>query len=99
MQDHLNKIFSEGELDETDLTLRDLRAIGNAFSRVLTIIFHHRIEYPNSPVDYPTALAGDSTQRLRKVHDDQDAKSNETKDPPGGVEEDTSSHPPRLKIT
>lgn len=60
VRDHINKIFSEGELDETELTLRDLSAIANAFTRVLTSFFHHRI-------DYPTAVGKDSTGRLRKL--------------------------------
>jgi hypothetical protein len=59
---HINKIFSEGELDETDLTLRDLSGIASAFTRVLTSIFHHRI-------DYPAVVGKESGARLRKVVD------------------------------
>lgn len=36
-----------GELDECDLTLRDLDTIANAFLRVLSGVFHTRIEYPD----------------------------------------------------
>jgi putative nucleotidyltransferase with HDIG domain len=36
----------EGQLDESDLTLRDLNDIGTAFVRHLSGIFHQRIEYP-----------------------------------------------------
>lgn len=39
------KLFT-GQLDESDLTLRDLDIIGTAFVRHLSGIFHHRIEYP-----------------------------------------------------
>lgn len=35
-----------GQLDESHLTLRDLDKISDAFVRVLTGIFHQRIEYP-----------------------------------------------------
>jgi putative nucleotidyltransferase with HDIG domain len=36
----------EGQLDETDLTLSDLRKVTDSFLRVLSNIFHHRIDYP-----------------------------------------------------
>ncbi len=40
------KIFSEGQLDESQLTLKDLHLLSKAFERILTGIFHQRIEYP-----------------------------------------------------
>ncbi|MEW6307548.1 MAG: HDIG domain-containing metalloprotein [Bacillota bacterium] len=39
--------LQDGQLDRSDLTLRDLDAITGAFVRVLGGIFHPRIEYPN----------------------------------------------------
>lgn len=36
----------EGQLDKSDLTMRDLEDIGDAFIRHLSGIFHQRIEYP-----------------------------------------------------
>lgn len=36
-----------GQLDESNLTLRDLDKIAEAFVRVLTGIFHQRVEYPD----------------------------------------------------
>ncbi|HEV7518865.1 MAG TPA: HDIG domain-containing protein [Thermoanaerobaculia bacterium] len=36
----------DGQLDETDLTLKDLSRIAEAFFRVLANIFHQRIDYP-----------------------------------------------------
>jgi putative nucleotidyltransferase with HDIG domain len=38
--------FTEGQLDESDLTLRELGLLTNTFHRILTGIFHQRIEYP-----------------------------------------------------
>lgn len=38
--------FSDGQLDQCDLTLRDLGRIREAFLRVLAGIYHHRISYP-----------------------------------------------------
>ncbi|RKY76259.1 phosphohydrolase, partial [candidate division KSB1 bacterium] len=48
----VNKIvdqkFSDGELDESPLTLRDLEKIKEAFVKILAGIYHTRVEYPNS---------------------------------------------------
>lgn len=37
----------DGQLDECDLTFKDLDTIANAFLKVLSGIFHSRIEYPD----------------------------------------------------
>ncbi|HEY0555472.1 MAG TPA: phosphohydrolase, partial [Thermoanaerobaculia bacterium] len=36
----------DGQLDHTDLTLSDLRLVSESFLRVLSNIFHQRIDYP-----------------------------------------------------
>ncbi len=36
----------DGQLDESQLTLRDLDTIARTFTRVLTGVFHQRVEYP-----------------------------------------------------
>lgn len=41
-------IFSEGQLDDSELTFSDLTKVGESFHRVLTGIFHRRIEYPEN---------------------------------------------------
>jgi len=46
VQKIMNKIFSDGQLDECELTLKDLHAIAKSFNQTLSGIFHHRIEYP-----------------------------------------------------
>jgi len=38
--------LQDRQLDETDLTLSDLRLVAEAFHRVLANIFHQRIDYP-----------------------------------------------------
>ncbi|MHC1746445.1 MAG: HD family phosphohydrolase [Negativicutes bacterium] len=38
----------DGQLDECDLTLRDLTVIGDVFIRILSGMFHPRIEYPEA---------------------------------------------------
>lgn len=40
----------DGQLDECDLTFKDLNRIAAAFVRVLTGIFHSRIEYPETVI-------------------------------------------------
>ena len=42
----IKNILEDGQLDECDLTLKDLEKIGAAFFWVLTNAFHHRIDYP-----------------------------------------------------
>ena len=38
---------TEGQFDECDLTMRDLRIIGESFKATLRGIYHPRIEYPS----------------------------------------------------
>ncbi|MDL2280272.1 HDIG domain-containing protein [Selenomonadales bacterium OttesenSCG-928-I06] len=38
--------LDDGQLDECDLTLKDLTVIGNVFVRILSSMFHTRVEYP-----------------------------------------------------
>ncbi len=41
--------FLDGQLDECDLTLRDLSIIENCYRRVLIGIYHQRVDYPQAP--------------------------------------------------
>ena len=43
----------DGQLDRTDLTLSDIRRVSEAFHRVLTTIFHQRIDYPGFDFNAP----------------------------------------------
>jgi cyclic-di-AMP phosphodiesterase PgpH len=45
----INEVFSEGQLDECELTLRDLNAIAGGMVRALEAIYHTRPEYPGGP--------------------------------------------------
>ena len=42
----INRIFLEGQLDECELTLKDISEIKKRFTYILTGIFHKRIDYP-----------------------------------------------------
>ena len=46
VQKIINNIFIDGQLDECELTLKDLHKIAKSFNRILGGIFHHRIDYP-----------------------------------------------------
>lgn len=46
IKDRLN----DGQLEECDLTFRDLNIIAESFSKVLTGVYHSRIEYPETLV-------------------------------------------------
>jgi putative nucleotidyltransferase with HDIG domain len=54
--------LEDGQLDECDLTFRDLERIAQAFTRILTGIFHPRIEYPELERDVTTRR-----QRLARI--------------------------------
>ena len=43
-------IFSEGQLDESELTFKDLHFLSENFQRILTGIFHQRIAYPEAKI-------------------------------------------------
>jgi len=42
----INRAYLDGQLDECDMTLRDLHAVGQAFARVLSAVAHGRVDYP-----------------------------------------------------
>lgn len=42
----INNKFIDGQLDECDLSLKDLHKIAKSFTTILTGIFHSRVEYP-----------------------------------------------------
>lgn len=47
VQKIINNKFIDGQLDECDLTLKDLNKISESFVRVLTGVFHTRLKYPD----------------------------------------------------
>jgi putative nucleotidyltransferase with HDIG domain len=48
VQKIINKVFSDGQLDDCELTLKDLHKIAKSFNKTLGAIFHQRVEYPES---------------------------------------------------
>ncbi len=62
----INNAFADGQLDECELTLKDLNQIAGSFNKILNGIFHHRIEYPEPPgkaVHPKKKNNGDSTKQ------------------------------------
>ena len=58
VQTMINRAFTDGQLDECDLTLKDLNKIAKAFTRILTAIYHHRPEYPDDQKKKPRDTSG-----------------------------------------
>jgi putative nucleotidyltransferase with HDIG domain len=50
VQNLINNIFSDDQLDDCELTLKDLHNIAKSFNKILEGIHHHRIEYPETPL-------------------------------------------------
>ncbi len=47
--------ISEGQLDQSPLTLREIDLIKDSLASVLTGMYHHRIDYPPAPSAHPAA--------------------------------------------
>ncbi len=70
VQKMINLAFTDGQLDDCDLTLKDLNEIADAFHRILTGIYHHRPEYPGkkkSEGKPETEKSGEVKRRQRKT--------------------------------
>lgn len=50
VRERIERVFRDGQLDECELTLHDLNRISETFTRILTGIFHQRIDYPSASV-------------------------------------------------
>lgn len=57
--------LADGQLDECDLTLKDIRTIQASFVRVLSGMLHNRIDYPELP--HADAVVGLATKRNGSV--------------------------------
>jgi hypothetical protein len=48
VRERIERIYMEGQLDECELTLRNLNTIAESFIKILMGIFHHRVDYPDT---------------------------------------------------
>jgi hypothetical protein len=69
VQNLINKIFSDGQLGNCELTLRDLHEIAKSFNKILTGIHHHRIEYPDNPASSNGKGKNGSTDKQQSKSD------------------------------
>jgi putative nucleotidyltransferase with HDIG domain len=66
-------IFSEGQLDESELTFKDLHYLSENFHRILTGIFHQRIAYPEAKISNITQITkpsgeGRTDKERNRIH-------------------------------
>ncbi len=67
VRDRIERVFLNGQLDECEITLRDLNIIAETFIKILTGIFHNRI-------DYPEPALREATLEKRENHENSDQK-------------------------
>lgn len=77
VQKMINRIFSSGELEESELTLRDLHLIAKEFTRVLQGIHHRRVEY-SEPAEKGAAVKQESSDKAEG-----EARGDSKKESPG----------------
>jgi len=71
VQQLINRVFSDGQLDDCELTLKNLNNIAKSFNKILHGIHHHRIEYPEKAL-LKNAKGKDGSpdrQQAKKVRD------------------------------
>ena len=69
----INNKISDGQLEDSDLSLGDLKTVAQVFTRVLNGIYHNRIEYP------------DNVQALMKRDEDAQSEDEAAEDAPRTV--------------
>ena len=78
----VRRIFLEGQLDESALTLKDLHQISRVFERILAGIFHQRVKYPEDKGQDAKAQDAKPPEGKQdaKAQDGKDAKARDAKD-------------------
>ena len=72
VQKIINNIFIDGQLDECELTLKDIHNIAKSFNLVLGGIFHYRVDYPE-----PVSKERINEKGSRSKDEDRDRKSSD----------------------
>ncbi len=90
----IDNAFLDGQLDESELTLKDLTRITESFNKILNGIYHHRIEYPNGQGAAKTDRA---TNRTNGDSDRRQTGSSQHRPRQGG--EEGERHIKRLRIS
>ena len=75
----IQKNLENGQLEECDLTLKDLDKIGDSFSRILTGMFHSRLDYPDEDlikkIKEEKKKNGDSNKKSTENNKDKSTKN------------------------
>jgi putative nucleotidyltransferase with HDIG domain len=90
----IDNAFLDGQLDESELTLKDLTKITESFNKILNGIYHHRIEYPNGQ---GVAKTDRATNRTNGDSDRRQTRSSQ--DRPRQGREQGERHIKRLRIS
>lgn len=77
----INNVFSDGQLDECELTLKDLHQIAKHFHQHLATIHHKRIDYPTVTNGKGKTDVPDSGQREPKQDKDRSGANRERSKP------------------
>ena len=78
VQNLINKIFSDGQLNDCELTLKDLHSIAKSFNKILNGIHHHRVEYAESSAKgNGKSKNGNSDQQQAKEKKDSNRENTE----------------------
>jgi len=85
VQKIINKAFSDGQLDECELTLKDLNEIARSFNKTLGGIFHQRIEYPQPVIKIAPVRRGSIGNTDSVQAEDSRIKRREDKKEGGGT--------------
>jgi len=78
VQKIINKVFSDGQLNDCELTLKDLNEIAKSFNKTLSGIFHHRVEYPETAAKASKKAKNGNSDQIPK--EDSGAKKPEDKE-------------------
>lgn len=79
----VNKSFADGQLNDCDLTLRNLNDIGSEFTRILLGIYHQRVEYPREALELHAkdVTVLETTEGESDDHNSSQASASATRDP------------------
>jgi putative nucleotidyltransferase with HDIG domain len=83
VQKLINNVFIDGQLDECELTLKNLHEIAKSFTGILNGIFHHRIDYPEPAYKGARPKKQDAREQTKaehgvELHDDTSEQSPKT---------------------
>lgn len=104
VQKLINNIFIDGQLNECDLTLKDLNSIAKSFNRILSGSFHHRVEYPEpvhivrEKIDNVEKAPGKEKVKFKRANSDRKSSA-PIQDSEAAVAEDSPEDLKRLGIS